>query len=58
MFTYNFFIMSTEIMISALRRGNTGNEILTILNAVTGSDSDVDATETVSAQPTLEIVEF
>jgi hypothetical protein len=50
--------MSTELMISALRRGNTGNEILTILNAVTGSDSDVDATETVSAQPTLEIVEF
>lgn len=49
--------MSTELMVSALRRGQNGNEILAILNAITG-DSDNTPAETVSAQPTLEIVEF
>lgn len=58
LFTYHFlFIMSTELMVSALRRGQNGNEILAILNAITG-DSDNTPAETVSAQPTLEIVEF
>lgn len=50
--------MSTELMVSALRRGQNGNEILAILNAITGGDSDNTHVETVSPQPTLEIVEF
>jgi hypothetical protein len=31
--------MSTELMIGALRRGQTGNEILAILDAITGGES-------------------
>jgi len=31
--------MSTELMIGALRRGQTGNEILAILDTITGGDS-------------------
>jgi hypothetical protein len=49
--------MSAELMISALRRGQNGNEILAILDAITGDDSDAQ-TETVSAQPTSEWIEF
>ena len=30
--------MTPELMISALRQGNTGNEILAILEAVTGTE--------------------
>lgn len=52
-----FLIMSAELMISALRRGQNGNEILAILDAITGDDSDAQ-TETVSAQPTSEWIEF
>ena len=48
--------MSTELMVSALRRGQNGNEILAILDAITG-DGD-SSTETATAQPTLEPVEF
>jgi hypothetical protein len=61
-----FFIMSTELMISALRRGQTGSEILTILDALTGNtdSSNFDYVESpmieqvLGVQPTLEIVEF
>lgn len=49
--------MSAELMIAALRRGKNGNEILAILDAVTGSDDNVPA-ESVSAEPTLEPIEF
>lgn len=49
--------MSTDLMVAALRRGQTGNEILQILNAIT-SDDDNNSTETVGAQPTIDPVEF
>ena len=57
LFTLPFFVMSTELMIGALRRGQTGNEILAILDAITGGESAQPA-EDVSAQPTLEPIEF
>ena len=63
-----FFIMSVDLMIGALRRGQNGNEILAILDALTGSDTNTDTQydyvespmiETVlGVQPTLEIIEF
>jgi hypothetical protein len=53
-----FFIMSVDLMVSALRRGKNGDEILSILNALTGNSSDTASTEDVSDQPTLEPIEF
>jgi hypothetical protein len=56
--SFNFFlIMSAELMIAALRRGKNGNEILAILDAVTGEDK-MPATENAGSQPTLEPIEF
>jgi hypothetical protein len=49
--------MSAELMIAALRRGQTGNEILAILDAVTGEDK-TPSTETVVAEPTSEWIDF
>lgn len=49
--------MSTELMIAALRRGQTGSEILSILDAITNSDDTV-STESVVAEPTSEWIEF
>jgi hypothetical protein len=49
--------MSIQLMISALGRGQTGNEILSILDTITNSD-DTTVIENVGAQPTLETVEF
>jgi hypothetical protein len=49
--------MSVDLMLAALRRGKDGNEILSILDAVTGGDDNVPA-ETVSAQPTLDPIDF
>jgi len=48
--------MSTELMVAALRRGKTGNEILSILDAITAPD-DTNSSESAGA-PTLEPVEF
>lgn len=45
--------MSKELMIMMLKQGGTGNEILTILDSIT---NDVD--DTVSAEPTLDEIEF
>lgn len=49
--------MSVELMIGALRRGQTGNEILAILDAITGG-SDDNVPEDVGSAPTLEHIEF
>lgn len=49
--------MSVELMLAALRRGKDGNEILSILDAVTGGDDNA-LTETVSAEPTLDPIDF
>ena len=53
-----FFIMSLDLMIGALRKGQNGNEILAILDALAGGDSDSISTESAGAQPTLEPIEF
>jgi hypothetical protein len=50
--------MSRDLLIGALRRGQTGNEILAILDALTGSDTNTANTEDVGVQPTLEHIEF
>lgn len=42
--------MSTEVLVSMLRKGKNGDEILTILDMIVGGD---DTTE-----PTLEEIEF
>lgn len=48
--------MSTELMVAALRRGQTGDEILQILDAITSDDNS--SAESVVPAPTLETVEF
>jgi hypothetical protein len=53
-----FFTMSTDLMVAALRRGQNGNEILAILDAITSGDNDAPSTQSAVAQPTLEPVEF
>lgn len=49
-------IMSKQVLISMLRQGNTGNEILSILD-VLANDTVADASTDVVA-PTLEEIEF
>jgi len=46
--------MSTQLLISALRRGQTGEQILNILDAITEQTQQV---ETIT-QPTLEEIDF
>ena len=47
--------MSTQVMISLLKKGNTGNEILEILEAL--SDNTVTNTKQENV-PTLDVIEF
>ena len=47
--------MSTQVMISLLKKGNTGNEILEILEALT--DNTVTNTQQENV-PTLDVIEF
>ena len=47
--------MSTQVMISLLKKGNTGNEILEILEAL--SDTTVTNTQQENV-PTLDVIEF
>jgi hypothetical protein len=44
--------MSKEVLISMLRKGQTGDEILTILDMISSDD------EANSADPTLEEIQF
>lgn len=46
--------MSKELLISMLRKGQTGNQILTILDMITGSDDD----EVTQSEPTLDEIDF
>lgn len=43
--------MSKEVLVSMLRKGQTGDEILTILDMIAGSDDTI-------TEPTLEEIEF
>jgi len=47
--------MSTQVMISLLKKGNTGNEILSILESL--SDETVTNTQQENV-PTLDVIEF
>jgi len=47
--------MSTQVMISLLKKGNTGNELLSILEAL--SDETVTNTQQENV-PTLDVIEF
>jgi hypothetical protein len=49
--------MSIDVMVSMLRKGSTGAEILNILNAITGDTSEP-TTESISVEPTLDEIEF
>lgn len=42
--------MSTDLLIDMLRKGQTGNDILQILDVITSSEDDVIETEEVAAQ--------
>jgi hypothetical protein len=54
--------MSASLMISALRQGNTGSDILRILDALVSDDkSTTDATVcqvTYKNSPTLDVIDF
>ncbi len=56
---YLFIIMSKQLLISMLRKGANGEEILSILDAITG-DTVMNESETVSAGPvpTLDEIPF
>ena len=47
--------MSTQVMISLLKKGNTGTEILQILDSLT--DNTVSDNQQVNT-PTLDVIEF
>lgn len=51
--------MSKQVLISMLRQGNTGNEILSILDVI-ANDTVADAPEAdvPTAEPTLEWINF
>jgi hypothetical protein len=49
--------MSREIMISLLRKGQTGADILTILESIV-ADTDNTETNKMTAEPTLHELEF
>jgi len=49
--------MSREIMISLLRKGNTGAQILEILDSIV-EDGDNTETTTFTSEPTLHELEF
>lgn len=53
---YYFITMSKQVLISMLRKGSNGEEILTILDAITGDT--VTAEDPTTAQPTLEEISF
>lgn len=53
--TLFFVIMSKQVLISLLSKGNTGTEILSILDAIT-SDAVSDTEQ--SNMPTLDVIEF
>ena len=51
----NTFIMTKSVMISLLRKGNTGAEILEILESLAG---DTNVTQPATNEPTLMELEF
>ena len=50
--------MSRNLMISLLRKGNTGDQLLGILEAIATNSDDIQAPAITQAEPTLEPLEF
>jgi hypothetical protein len=51
--------MSKQVLISMLRQGNTGNEILSILDVIANDTvSDAPVADVPTADPTLEWIDF
>jgi hypothetical protein len=48
--------MSKQVLISLLKQGNTGNEILGILDAISAGETDTNSVS--QSDPTLEEIEF
>lgn len=57
---YYFITMSKQLLISMLRKGSNGEQILSILDAIAGDTVTAECTETVSAgpMPTLDEIAF
>ena len=49
-----FFIMSKSVMLSLLAQGNTGSEILSILDTLTSDN----VSEEMYNEPTADVIEF
>ena len=56
--TTNKHIMSKQVMISMLRQGNTGTEILSILDALVGDTVSTSDMPSEGNVPTLEYIDF
>jgi hypothetical protein len=50
--------MTRETIFGMLRQGNTGNEILSILDIISDGNDDTQSAQSVLAQPTSEFIEF
>ena len=50
--------MSRELMIGLLKKGQTGNELLGILDVITTNTDNTEAPVITQAEPTLEWLEF
>ena len=51
--------MSKQVLISMLRQGNTGNDILAILDVIASDTvADAPAADVPTADPTLEWIDF
>jgi hypothetical protein len=48
--------MSKQVLISLLKQGNTGNEILNILDAISAGEGDTNSM--MQSEPTLEEIAF
>ena len=57
---YSFIIMTKQVLISMLRKGSNGEQILNILDAITGDAVTAEVTETMASgsMPTLEEIAF
>jgi hypothetical protein len=54
---YYFITMSKQLLIQMLRKGSTGEQILSILDVIT-SDTVTEETSESFAEPTLDEIEF
>ena len=53
-FTLFFYIMSKQVILSLLAQGNTGDEILSILDAIVADN----VSEGYNSEPTADVIDF